>query len=141
MNKSPYDWKQVQRYYDRVKSGRKTFRHFGMSSKTWHDARRKGWIVVQDIRKPIEELLSRNTSSGRTHVKSRLIKAGLLSYRCYICGLRNWRGKRLSLTLDHINGNNGDWALENLRLLCPNCNSQTETFSGRNIKRKRLNTE
>jgi 5-methylcytosine-specific restriction endonuclease McrA len=39
------------------------------------------------------------------------------------------------LVLDHVNGAKHDWRLENLRLLCPNCNSQTPTFCGRNVRR------
>ena len=52
-----------------------------------------------------------------------------------------WRSKPLVLVLDHINGVNDDYRADNLRLLCPNCNSQTSTFCGRNrgsLNRKRL---
>ena len=44
------------------------------------------------------------------------------------------KGEVLSLHLDHINGNNLDHRIENLRLLCPNCHSQTSTYSGKNKK-------
>jgi hypothetical protein len=54
-------------------------------------------------------------------------------YKCRECGIVEWQGKQLSLILDHINGNADDWRLENLRLLCPNCDSQTPTFKGRNM--------
>ena len=40
-------------------------------------------------------------------------------------------GKRLSIQLDHINGINDDYRLENLRMLCPNCHSLTETYGYR----------
>lgn len=52
--------------------------------------------------------------------------------KCEICGICEWDGKILSLILDHINGNPEDWSVENLRLLCPNCDSLTPTFKGRN---------
>lgn len=53
-----------------------------------------------------------------------------------MCGLgNNWNGKPLVLILDHINGIYNDNRIENLRLLCPNCNSQTDTFAGRNCKK------
>lgn len=54
--------------------------------------------------------------------------------RCEIegCGLSMWLGKDIVLIVDHINGNPGDDRPENVRLICPNCNSQTDTFSGRN---------
>lgn len=49
-------------------------------------------------------------------------------YRCAWCGIAEWRGHPLVLHLDHINGINNDHRLENLRLLCPNCHSQTDTY-------------
>lgn len=56
-----------------------------------------------------------------------------------LCGLgETWEGKPLRLQLDHANGDNTDNREENLRLLCPNCHSQTETYYGRNKRLKRL---
>jgi Zn finger protein HypA/HybF involved in hydrogenase expression len=76
---------------------------------------------------------------GSNHLKRRLIKEGLLVNRCSECdSLPEWRGKPLTMVLDHRNGDNTDNRLENLRLLCPNCNSQQATFAGRNRGRYRL---
>jgi hypothetical protein len=82
---------------------------------------------------PLEEILvARSTYSNVGHLKRRLTRAGLLRAGCYVCGLTEWLGRPLSLILDHANGLHYDNRLENLRLLCPNCNSQTDTFAGRN---------
>jgi hypothetical protein len=57
--------------------------------------------------------------------------------KCEICEIGNeWNGKPLTLQLDHINGIHLDNRIENLRILCPNCHSQTATFCGRNVSTK-----
>lgn len=53
-------------------------------------------------------------------------------HRCSICDTKEWCGQQVPLVLDHINGDALDCSPKNLRLLCPNCDHQTETFSGRN---------
>ena len=82
----------------------------------------------------MEDILVENsTYTNRTALKERLIKEKILEYKCAICGNEGiWNGNPLTLQLDHINGINNDHRIKNLRFLCPNCHSQTETFSGRN---------
>ena len=70
---------------------------------------------------------------NRGHLKERIIKDNLIKNECNICQQQPiWKDKKLVLVLDHINGIPNDNRLENLRLLCPNCNSQQNTFAGRN---------
>lgn len=85
----------------------------------------------------LEEILIRNSSYTNTKaLKSRLVKAGLLEYECSKCkNTGNWQGETLVLQLEHINGIHSDNRLENLCFLCPNCHSQTKTYSGRNSGR------
>jgi len=68
-------------------------------------------------------------------LKRRLLRESLVVEICEVCGLEpEWNGKRLVLRLDHINGDSEDDRIENLRLVCPNCDSQLPTFCGRNKK-------
>jgi len=63
--------------------------------------------------------------------------------KCEICGIENWNNKNLTMILDHINGDSLDNKLFNLRLVCPNCDSQLPTYknknkgNGRHSRRKR----
>ena len=52
--------------------------------------------------------------------------------KCQECGIDSWNGKDIKCQVDHTDGDSTNNKLENLRLLCPNCHSQTETFAGRN---------
>jgi 5-methylcytosine-specific restriction endonuclease McrA len=61
------------------------------------------------------------------------------NYTCEECGCGNiYNGKPLSLELEHIDGDRLNNKIENLKILCPNCHSQTPTFRGRNVKLKNL---
>lgn len=80
-----------------------------------------------------EELFTENNTAYTETVKRRVIKEKLIPYECQICKTNDiWQNKKLTLILDHINGISNDHRLTNLRFLCPNCNSQTDTFCGRN---------
>ena len=70
-------------------------------------------------------------------LKIRLLKAGILENCCSICGINIWNQKSINLELDHIDGNRVNHLLSNLRLLCPNCHSQTETYRSKNRAIKR----
>lgn len=88
---------------------------------------------------PIEEALIKNSKyKSNFGIKRKLVEEGYLEYECEKCkNSDTWMGESLTLHLDHINGVNNDNRRENLRLLCPNCHSQTDTYAGRNIKRRK----
>lgn len=72
------------------------------------------------------------TGSVGSCVSGRRFLSDTKGYKCDVCGISEWQNHKLSLVLDHINGNSEDWHVQNLRLLCPNCDSLTPTFKGRN---------
>lgn len=68
--------------------------------------------------------------------KKTLLNQGKLINKCAICKMEPiWNNKPLMLQLDHINGDHSNNNIENLRLLCPNCHTQTDTYTGRNSKK------
>ena len=85
-------------------------------------------------RQPIETYLVENRLVQSNNLKKRLINEGLKQHKCECCGITEWNGKITPIELDHIDGNRYNNTLENLRLLCPNCHAQTETYRGKNKK-------
>lgn len=63
--------------------------------------------------------------------KNRLINERGL--KCEICKLTDWCGTSIPIELDHIDGNPENSSKDNLRLICPNCHAQTETYRGKNM--------
>lgn len=82
---------------------------------------------------PLDELLVEGRFTQSARLKERLYAAGLKQRRCELCGQgEQWQGRRMSLILDHVNGVRSDNRLENLRIVCPNCNATLDTHCGRN---------
>jgi endogenous inhibitor of DNA gyrase (YacG/DUF329 family) len=52
--------------------------------------------------------------------------------KCEMCGVDTWAGKPILLLCDHINGNSSDWNLNNLRLICSNCDATTLYYKNKN---------
>ena len=64
-------------------------------------------------------------------LKHRLLAEGVKKNVCEECGIVDWNGKELVMQLDHIDGVPHNHLLSNLRLLCPNCHAQTDTWCGK----------
>lgn len=65
-------------------------------------------------------------------LKNRLWEEGIKSNQCERCGIENWNGKVLNMELHHVDGNRTNHHISNLKMLCPNCHSQTDTFRAKN---------
>lgn len=86
---------------------------------------------------PIDSILVENSNYNRSSLKKRLYESSLKTPICEMCGQdENWHGKKISLILDHINGVHNDNRIENLRIVCPNCNATLETHCGKNSNTK-----
>ena len=92
-----------------------------------------------------EVFIENSTYNNNTLIKKRIFDNNLIVNECFRCKIKGGETNLpemegfcniLVLQLDHINGINNDNRLENLRLLCPNCHSQTKSFCGRNVKHK-----
>ena len=88
-------------------------------------------------RRTAEEILVEETSARATRVPSSRLKRAMrelgMEERCSLCGTEAvWLGEPLPLEVDHIDGDWRNNRIENLRLLCPNCHSTTDTYRGHN---------
>jgi hypothetical protein len=83
----------------------------------------------------LSDILINGSSYSRRDLKKRLYDENILERKCCLCGQdENWNGMKISLILDHINGVHNDNRIENLRIVCPNCNAGLDTFAGKNSK-------
>lgn len=131
-----HNWRLVQAHYDQGHSFYDCMRLFRFCRAAWHKAVRRGEIKPRPLGRPLDALLL--TGISRRNIKLRLLRAKLLENRCSNCGVSEWMGKPLAIQIDHINGVRDDHRLANLRMLCPNCHSQTETYGSRNRVRAQL---
>lgn len=110
-----------------LKKAHKNNTSVGFSDK----AREKGLKTRKE--KSLEYFLENpNRIYNSANLKRYLLEYGI-PYKCSCCGISNWLDKPLTLEIDHIDGIRYHNNPENLRFLCPNCHSQTDTWRGRNI--------
>ena len=100
-----------------------------------------GQVHNRITKEKLEKKLVDGDTTSSNKLKHWLWGFEMLPRRCQICDLQEeWLGEPLTLHMDHINGKNTDNRFENLRILCPNCHSQTPTFAGGNPDRESSTT-
>lgn len=83
-------------------------------------------------KRSIEGYLNNKFSISSYDLKKRLIREGLLEYKCADCFNTTWLKSQIPLELHHIDGNNKNNNINNLQLLCPNCHALTSNYRGKN---------
>lgn len=135
-----YNWTSIQAYYDNNHTMRECQSKFGFATQAWDKAIQRGAVKSRPQKKPIATYLVANKKCNGPNLKKRLIQEGFLKNECSIENCPSsllWMGKPLVLQLDHKNGDDSDNRLENLRILCPNCHSQTPTYGSKNWKNQK----
>lgn len=111
--------------------------HFLSPQERAREQWREGGCLASS-RRPLQELLVEHGKTPTEKLKQRLYREGVKTPVCELCGQGAvWQGKKMSLVLDHINGVRDDHRIENLRIVCPNCDATLPTFCGRNVPKKR----
>lgn len=85
----------------------------------------KDWLDGKDLK----------LSNPRPVIREFLTKRD--GYKCSCCGIDSWNNKPLTLWVDHIDGDATNNHKTNFRLVCPNCDSQSLTFGGKNYGKGR----
>lgn len=136
VNKSNFGWEVIQNLGIKKTQGNlsyvnKLIKKFNINTSHFENQHGKN-----TTKKSLSKYLVKGkflTLSGN-RFKERLYRKGLKDPICELCGQdENWKGKKISLILDHIDGDRKNNLLENLRIVCPNCNATLPTHGGKNM--------
>lgn len=90
----------------------------------------------------LEEIFIKNSPVTQKVLRGYIERHQVIEYKCQRCGCDGgWQDGIISLEVDHIDGDNTNNEISNLRYLCPNCHALTDTYRGKNkaLKAQKLN--
>lgn len=97
------------------------------------------FTTKKGIERTEDNIFCKNSTASQATLRRWFIKKQYIEYKCDLCGNSGeWNGQPLVLQLDHIDGDNHNNTIDNLRWLCPNCHSQTDTFCGKQKEKNKL---
>ena len=80
--------------------------------------------------KTVSTLFAEGQLTARRHIYKLLVERD--GNKCSVCGIDSWNNKPIRFWVDHIDGNASNNHPSNFRLICPNCDCQSETFGSKN---------
>lgn len=105
--------------------------HF--TGQKWHNSPNQQDNTISRENYDLSQVFIQNSPVTQKVLRGYVERHNIIKYKCQTCGCDgNWQNGIISLELDHINGNNTDNRVENLRYLCPNCHALTNTYRGHN---------
>lgn len=123
------------KYYNCLTCGKENKSGYSKKNKYCNNKCQNEYQYRQRVKKWLEEGVQWNDYGIPPWVKRYLAERD--GYKCSECGIDEWNGKPIVLECDHIDGDHQNNHEDNLRLLCPNCHSQTDTYKARNTGKGR----
>ena len=105
--------------------------HF--TGQRWQESPNQTVVFPSKEKYSLDQVFIKNSPVTQKVLRGYVERHNILEYKCQTCGCDgHWQNGIISLEIDHINGDNTDNQVTNLRYLCPNCHALTETYRGRN---------
>ena len=147
--KDSYSYAEVLRKAGRKQGGgtqatlRKKIEEFGIdishfTGQRWQDSPNQIDNHENREKYSLEEVFIKNSPVTQKVLRGYVERHNLIPYKCQNCGCDgHWQNGIIALEIDHIDGDNTNNEISNLRYLCPNCHALTDTYRGKNIKPKK----